>query len=258
MSKPTPCNPGYEIVVIKLGGSVLTGPSAFQRAAGSIADLVRKRADERYVIVVSAELGQTDDLSKLARTIVRTPDPAAQDLLWSIGELRSVAILTLYLQQFGVAAVGLNVHESGLARGRERTDEQPAMLNPLRIRHRLSRAKVVVVPGFLARDSADRIVSLGRGGSDLTAVLLATALRARRCELVKDVPGYFTADPQRDENARPVASLNYDEALAMARAGCDLVQESAIETALQGLPPPPLPSLRRLVESQPPPRQIRH
>jgi aspartate kinase len=95
----------------------------------------------------------------------------------------------------------------------------------------LTQHEIVVVPGFLATTAAASIVSLGRGGSDLTAVLLAVGLKAARCELVKDVPGYFTADPNVETAARHFPSLTYDQALAMADNGCDLVQRKAIEVA---------------------------
>ena len=106
-----------------------------------------------------------------------------------------------------------------------------AQVRPLRLRALLADHDVVVVPGFLARGGGDAIVSLGRGGSDLTAVLLAAGLGAARCELLKDVPGYFTADPKRDPDARPIPSLAYARALEMADDGCELVQRHALEAA---------------------------
>jgi aspartate kinase len=94
-----------------------------------------------------------------------------------------------------------------------------------------------VVPGFLGTDATNAVVSLGRGGSDLTAVLLAEGLRACRCELLKDVSGYFSSDPNRDPTARHLPTLTFEEALALADEGCDLVQRQAIEAAARcGLP----------------------
>jgi len=220
-----PCT-NFATVVIKLGGSVFTGLGAYRRAADVLAESVRARPNERIVVVVSAEYGQTDELRELAGRITSNPEPGTQDLLWSIGELRSVALLTLCLHETGVAAAGLNIHETGLS-----VEESTTRLNPLKIRHRLAVASVVVVPGFLARGPSDRVISLGRGASDLTAVVLAAAMGAIRCELVKDVPGYFTADPREDASAKPIGRLTYDEALEMARAGCNLVQPAAIEAA---------------------------
>jgi aspartate kinase len=149
------------------------------------------------------------------------------DLLWSTGELRSVAILTLHLQKIGVAAVPFNVHQTGLTRD----GAQGTAVRPLTLLNALAHARLVIVPGFLGVSAGGAITSLGRGGSDLTAVLLAAAVRADACELIKDVPGYFTADPHRQADARPIHDLSIDEALAMADTGCDLVQRAALAAA---------------------------
>jgi aspartate kinase len=104
-------------------------------------------------------------------------------------------------------------------------------VRPERLIAALAHARIVIVPGFLGISAGGTIRSLGRGGSDLTAVLLAVAARAHACELIKDVPGYFTADPHRRADARPIQDLTFDEALAMADAGCDLVQRAALAAA---------------------------
>jgi len=216
------------IRVIKIGGSVLTGPAGFRDAADAIAARLAANPRERLVVVVSAESGVTDSLLATANAHATDPDPVLVDLLWSTGELRSVALLGLSLNARGVRAVGVNVHQTGLRRpaGSDR-----ASMRPLRLRGLLARNDVIVVPGFLARADGDGVVSLGRGGSDLTAVLLAAGLRADACELIKDVPGYFTADPHLDREARRIRSLDYAQALDMADAGCALVQRDALEAA---------------------------
>lgn len=217
------------IAVIKIGGSVFTGPAAYRDVAASIAARLPARPGERLVVVVSAEFGTTDALLETARSIVEEPDPGTLDLLWSTGEIRSAALLALSLQAVGVRAVAANVHQTGLTTGGE--------FRPLRLLALLASHDVVVAPGFLARGPGDAVVSLGRGGSDLTAVLLAAGLGAARCELVKDVPGYFSADPRHDPAARPLAALSFATALAMADGGCALVQRQALEAAqAHGLP----------------------
>jgi aspartate kinase len=230
------------VAVIKLGGSVLTGLDAFPRAAASLADRLVDNPSLKLVAVVSAEYGATDNLLALAESIGSSPDARALDLLWATGELRSVALLTLALQARGIDAVGLNVHETGISYGPEqsrRDDEAKASyyINHLRLNSALGTHSVVVVPGFLARGNGDSIVSLGRGGSDLTAVLIAIALGANECELIKDVPGYFTADPAADPDAQHISALSYDAALDRAHRGCGVVQSAAIEAAARaGLP----------------------
>jgi aspartate kinase len=219
------------VTVLKIGGSVITGADAYARVALGLQRRLLDVPDERLLVVVSAQSGVTDGLLAEARALASEPASDAVDLLWSTGELRSVALLTLALREAGISAIGLNVHETGVhvEGGATRTRLR-------RVQSTLETYRAVVVPGFLAADGEGRIVSLGRGGSDLTAVLFARALGAA-CELVKDVPGYFTADPNRRADVSHVPALTYDEALALADDGCDLVQRRAIEAAAQaGIP----------------------
>ena len=216
------------VSVIKIGGSVLSDRAAYRRAAAFVASRLCELAGERFVVVVSAEQGQTDALLAHSRELCPDPDHAALDLLWSTGELRSVALLALALHALGVRAVGVNVHQTGIvADGRAASFR----FRPLRLRAVLDRTDVVVAPGFLARLAGDAVASLGRGGSDLTAVLLAAGLRARRCELIKDVPGYFSADPNLHRDATHLPAVSWDEALRLAEGGCELVQAAAIQEA---------------------------
>lgn len=213
--------------VIKIGGSVLRGDVVYRRAAAAIGRRLHERPGERLVVVVSARLGVTDELLATARDVIPEPDPAVLDLLWSTGETRSAALLTLALHAAGVQAAAANVHEAGIIAVRGGA----SAVRPIRLRALSARHDVVVVPGFIARGTGDAIVTLGRGGSDLSAVLLAIGLGAADCELLKDVPGYFTADPALHPEARHLPELDYDTALAMANEGCGLVQRQALETA---------------------------
>jgi aspartate kinase len=222
---------GQAIAVIKIGGSILTSPRAYRRAAGFVRNHRLASPHEQLVIVVSAQEGATDRLEREAAKIRPRPERAALDLLWSTGELRSVALLVLHLHSFGISAAALNIHEAGLAVSKNGFGDTEVRLEPQRLLAALARDDVAVVPGFLATDSADAIVSLGRGGSDLTAVLIARGLEGRRCVLVKDVPGYFSADPHRDPDARHLPFLSFESALSLADNGCDLVQRRAIEEA---------------------------
>ncbi|HEX5474417.1 MAG TPA: hypothetical protein VFX12_07135 [Vicinamibacterales bacterium] len=220
------------LTVIKIGGSVLRDAASFARVAHTLAARLTASPDERLVVIVSAPYGLTDALLEDARRVIAIPDPAALDLLWSTGEVRSVALLALHLQTSGVAAVPFNVHQTGLVSAGS-GGPGSAAVRPLRLLAALGQTRVVIVPGFLAVGGGGAIASLGRGGSDLTAVLLAVALSAGRCELVKDVAGYFTDDPHRNADARPIRELGIEGALAMADSGCDLVQRHALEAALR-------------------------
>jgi aspartate kinase len=218
--------------VLKIGGSVLRDGDSYAETAAFIANRLAATEDERLVVIVSAQYGMTDALLHDARSITDDPSQDALDLLWSTGEVRSVALLALQLQRAGVRAEGLNVHQTGLG-----WSDGSTSVRPLRILAALAHARVAIVPGFLAVRSGGGIRSLGRGGSDLTAVLLAIALRASRCELIKDVAGYYTADPHLRADAEPIRNLSIDSALAMAASGCDLVQRAALEAARRALLP---------------------
>jgi aspartate kinase len=215
------------VAVVKIGGSVFTDRAAYARVAASLGSRVAADILSKLVVVVSAEFGHTDALLEEARSVADEPDADALDLLWSTGELRSVALLTLSLRAAGVRAAAFNVHATGL-RIEPGTDQ--LVLNPLALRAALADHAIVVVPGFLATRQ-QRVVTLGRGGSDWSAVMLAAALGADRCELIKDVPGYFTGDPHASYDARLIPTLDYDEALRMADDGCPLVQRQAIAAA---------------------------
>jgi aspartate kinase len=221
------------IAVLKIGGSILTDLAAYERAAAFIAKRRQEQPGVRLIVVVSAEHGLTSALEATARAVNPAPDRAALDLLWSTGELRSVALLVLALQALGVRAAGANVQQTGLIGFGAQDPREEIAVHPSRLLHILASHDVVAVPGFLARGHDDGIVSLGRGGSDLTAVLLAAALGGRTCEFVKDVDGYYTTDPDRDPDARHLAEIGFDRALAMADDGCNLLQPAAIVKAHQ-------------------------
>ena len=220
-------------IVLKLGGSVLTSLSAYREAARFVAEMSRRHEAAGIVAVVSAEDGHTDALRREALELADEPDNDALDLLWSTGEHRSVALLTLALRSEGVTAVPLNAHQTGVRRS---ASSRAVAASLLVLRAALVTHRVVVAPGFLAT-SEQRLVTLGRGGSDWSAVILAAALGAQSCVLVKDVDGYFTADPALDRRARRLPHLTHALAIAQADTGCPLVQRDAlVEAATHGLP----------------------
>ena len=213
------------VTVWKLGGSVLVDVHSYHECARLIANRLRSDPDAGIVVVVSARFGETDELLSLATSLTRQPEGPTLDLLWSTGEIRSAATLALCLQAAGVRAAALDVHQTGIYC----TDG--LYVDPAPLGRALAGHDVVVVPGFLACGAGSAVVTLGRGGSDLSAVVIAAALRADRCELIKDVPGYFTTDPSRDTQAEHLVTIDYERALQMAREGCTLVQAAALDTA---------------------------
>lgn len=215
------------IAVLKIGGSVLTGIDGYREAARFVAARCAAEPGTKFVVVVSAELGQTDALLDLAQSFGAAPDPVHIDLLWSTGELRSVALLAVALRAAGIHVAGANVHQTGLLRD---SAGRTSLLS-LTLRKLIEAHDVVVVPGFLACGAANAIVSLGRGGSDLSAVLIAAGLGAQRCELIKDVDGYYSTNPKLTPGATHLPHVDFERSLAMADAGCELVQRDAIEAA---------------------------
>jgi len=221
------------VAVLKIGGSILRSLRDYRKCAAHVAARLDRDPVTRLVVVVSARYGVTNRLAQLARALHTEPDDRAQDLLWSTGETYSVAVLTLALRGLGIDAAGLSVHECGLRV--DAVTDVTVDASPLRLR--LTRERVLVVPGFLARDARDAVVTLGRGGSDLSAVKLAIGLNATHCEIVKDVAGYFTADPQKVAQASAIAHLSYAEAIELADGGCGVVQAAALRAAADaGLP----------------------
>jgi len=220
-----------QVVVMKLGGSVFPDEQSYRKVARFLERRLRCCSIERLVVVVSAQKGYTDALEHLAQRITGYPNPRTLDLLWSTGETRSVALLTLHLEELGIAAVGLNAHETGLRFDGEGKMGTEIKCLPEELRRACRDHSIVVVPGFFATLKSGTVVSMGRGGSDLTAVLLAEDLEAKQCELIKDVPGYFTQDPNVHLQAEHLPWISYDKALEMAKAGCDLLQQRAIEAA---------------------------
>ncbi len=219
-----------DVMVLKLGGSVLTSTSAIGRA---VDEVCRWRASgDRVIAVVSAFRGATDALERLAGSYGGpeggAPSGFASAMLLSTGELQSAALLSLPLSRRGVAsdpaddaAIGLRVVGPAL-------DASPTSVDRSAIGALLAGTEVLVVPGFVGRDDAGRRCLLGRGGSDLTALCIAAALDNARCRLVKDVDGLYESDPKRSARVRRYASLHYDDALCL---DASIVQHKAIAFA---------------------------
>jgi len=211
------------VIVLKLGGSVLTSPVTLRRA---VHEVYRWRREGYGVVaVVSALAGATDALLAEARARGAERDPFAVAALLATGEGASAARLGSELARAGVPACALSAHAAGIVAEGPPLDARPVELEARCIRAALARDEVAVVPGFVARDRAGRTVTLGRGGSDLSAVFLATRLSATRCRLVKDVDGLYERDPAaggprpaRFERASWEDALATDGAIVQAKA----------------------------------------
>ena len=220
------------IVVQKYGGSVLTGQDAYLQAARHVARTVKQ--GKRVVAVVSALAGVTDQLFAQAHGIHNQPAAGALDLLLASGELQSAALLALALHRQGIDdATALNPWQLGLRTDGSHGDARITRINPLPLQVKLSEHQAVIVPGFLGRGKDDALTTLGRGGSDLSAVALAHALQAEACEFFKDVPGYFSADPNRVKGTLHRPAVTGEEAMLLSRYGCRFLQDKAIAWAMK-------------------------
>jgi aspartate kinase len=217
------------LYVQKYGGSSVADAKCMM----NVADRIRRTRDGGHgvVVVVSAMGDATDDLVELARQVNPDPDPREMDVLLATGEQVSIAILTMALHRLGVPAISFTGPQAGIAAESIHLKGRIVDVKPGRIQEALAAGKVVIVAGFQGLDPAADIVTLGRGGSDMTAVALAWALKADRCQFCKDVPGVFTTDPRIVSEARKLDEISYDEMLELASMGAAVLQSRAVEFA---------------------------
>ena len=219
------------LIVQKYGGSSLADAERIRHVAGRIARDRREGAD--LVVVVSAMGDTTDHLTELAAAITDEPDPREMDLLLATGEHMSGTLVTMALHAQGIEAVSLTGPQAGIrtdtAHGRARI----ANIDPARMRREIERGRVVIVAGFQESTGEgydnSEITTLGRGGSDTTAVALAARLGADACEIYTDVEGIFTADPRVVPDAQLIPTIGYEEMLELAHQGAQVMQTRAVE-----------------------------
>ncbi|MBM4131540.1 aspartate kinase, partial [bacterium] len=216
-------------MVRKYGGSSL---ATVERLKAVAADLRRARdRGHRLVVVVSAMGDTTDDLLELARQASADPPRRELDMLLSVGERITASLLAMALADAGCPALSLTGSQCGIITDTSHSDARIIEVRGDRVREALARGQTVVVAGFQGVSLAKEITTLGRGGSDTTAVALAAALGAVCCEILKDVDGVMTADPSRVPDARLIERLTWDEMAMIAAAGCGVVHLRAVEYA---------------------------
>ena len=217
------------ILVRKYGGSSI---ASVERIGAVADDLVARKADGyRLVVVVSAMGRHTDELDHLAHSVSDKPARREMDMLLSVGERISMTLLSMALQDRGCPAISFTGSQCGLITDCSHTEAHIIEVKGDRVRKALADDHVVVVAGFQGVSREKEVTTLGRGGSDATAVALAAALGAERCEILKDVDGVFTGDPHRLDDVRRHDTLTYDEMAALADAGCDVVHPRAVAYA---------------------------
>ncbi|MFT4624222.1 MAG: aspartate kinase [Myxococcota bacterium] len=217
------------VIVHKYGGSSVSTLLKVQRVADRVAACVADGT--RLAVVVSAMGNTTNELLGLAREISPSPARRELDMLLSVGERVTMALLAMALRERGVDAVSLTGSQSGIITDESHADARVVEVRPARVLAHLERGQVVIVAGFQGVSRDREVTTLGRGGSDTTAVVLAAALGAEFCEICSDVDGVWSADPRLVPSARRRDTLSLDEALALSRGGAKVLFEDAVRYA---------------------------
>jgi aspartate kinase len=217
------------LIVQKFGGTSVGDADRIQAVADHIARTVRK--GDQVVAVVSAMGKTTDNLIRLANDVSKTHPGREMDMLLTAGERISMALLCMALADRGVAAASFTGSQAGIITDTDHTKAKILDIRPDRLFEALEAGKVPVVAGFQGVSTERDVTTLGRGGSDTTAVALAAALKAQLCEIYTDVPGVFTADPRVVPNARKISKISFEEMLELAASGGRVLALRSVEFA---------------------------
>src|SRR2546427_2190359 len=216
------------LIVQKYGGSSVADDEKIKNVARRVAASAQ---DNRLVVVVSAMGKTTDNLVALAHQVSSAPEPREMDMLLATGEQVTIALLSMALHGMGLEARSFTGFQAAIRTDRAHTKARITQITAERVRQSLDAGEIAVVAGFQGFSDEDEITTLGRGGSDLTAVALAAALKADVCEIYTDVDGVYTADPNIVPDARKLPRVAYDEMLEMASLGAKVLQARSVEFA---------------------------
>ncbi len=217
------------LIVQKFGGSSVEGVDRIKNVASRVGTY-RLRGD-KVVTVVSAMKGVTNNLVKLAAEINPMPNDREMDMLLATGEQTTIALLAMALHSLDLPAVSLTGAQAGIVTDGVHSKAKINNITPGQVHAMLEKGNVVIVAGFQGQTSDGRITTLGRGGSDLTAIALASVLKADLCEIYTDVDGVYTADPRVVPNARKLNEISYDEMMELASLGTKVMQSRSVEFA---------------------------
>ena len=217
------------LIVQKYGGTSVGNTDRIKNVAKRVAEY-RQRGD-KVVVVVSAMSGVTDGLIKLAKDIAPLPSEREMDMLLATGEQQTIALTAIALHTLGVPAVSMTGAQAGITTDGVHTKARIHDITPKKVHEHLKQGKVVIVAGFQGETPEGQITTLGRGGSDLTAIALAAALKANLCQIYTDVDGVYTADPRIVPTAKKLQEISYDEMLELASLGAKVMQSRSVEFA---------------------------
>lgn len=235
------------ILVLKFGGAAFAQASDFS----SIAEIVIGHLQRcpRIVIVVSAMANMTDYLIGLSLQVHSAPPKREQDMLLSVGERISMALLAMALDAKGVKAVSFTGSQSGIITSSDHSEARIMDVRPTRILEELNKNHVVIVAGFQGVSSHKEITTLGRGGSDTTAVALGVALEAEQVIFYKDVLGMYLQDPKKNLEEKPISHLKYNEALAIVQSGAKILHKRSLMLAQKNHIPLVITCFKRQTEA---------
>jgi aspartate kinase len=217
------------LIVQKFGGTSVGNTDRIKHVARRVAKY-RAQGDQ-VVVVVSAMSGVTDNLIRLAKEIVPLPAEREMDMLLATGEQQTIALAAIALHSLGVPAVSMTGAQAGIITDGVHTKAKIQNISPKQVHQLLDEGNVVIVAGFQGQTDEGHITTLGRGGSDLTAIALAAALKADLCQIYTDVDGVYTADPRIVPGARKLPEIAYDEMLELAGSGAKVMQLRSVEFA---------------------------
>lgn len=222
-------------IVMKFGGASLATPAQFDAVANLI--LKKRESYPRAVIVVSAMGKTTDDLIKLAKDVNPTPPQREYDMLLSVGERISMSLLAMAISKKNGKAMSFTGSQSGIITTAEHAEAKIIDVRPKRILESLQTGHITIVAGFQGVSKTNEITTLGRGGSDTTAVALGVALRAEKIEFYKDVPGIFSEDPKSNPNAIQYTNITYDHAISLTSSGARILHTRSLLLAKRNAMP---------------------
>jgi aspartate kinase len=217
------------LIVQKFGGTSVGNPDRIKNVAKRVAQY-RAQGDQ-IVVVVSAMSGVTDNLIKLAKEIMPLPSEREMDMLLATGEQTTIALTAMALHALNIPATSLTGAQAGIVTDGVHTKAKIQNISPKEVHAMLDAGNVVIVAGFQGQTQGGQITTLGRGGSDLTAIALAAALKADLCQIYTDVDGVYTADPRIVPGARKLEEISYDEMLELASSGAKVMQSRSVEFA---------------------------
>ncbi len=218
------------LIVQKYGGTSVANPERIRNVAKRV--VRTKEEGHDVVVVVSAMSGETDKLISLANQVSENPDPREMDMLVSTGERVTIALLAMAIQSLGYKAQSFTGRQAGIISDRVHTKARIERISGERVKQAIKEGKIAVVAGFQGiTETSDDVTTLGRGGSDLSAVAVAAALKADFCDIYTDVDGVYTTDPNMVPQARKLDKISYDEMLELASLGAKVLQTRSVEFA---------------------------